>query len=458
MGRALKKKAAEFDGVKISIDLDFFEYQNLIFNDPARFKCIPKGRRCGFTHGVAIHVVDLLVENITNECYRLLWVDTIQGNIDKYFDRYFRPQLEKLPKKLWHYNKQAKELKVGTALLDFRSAERPESIEGFSYHGAVLNEAGIILQNRYLWENAIRPMLMDFNGWAIIGGTPKGKTSKRDKQEHLFYELSKRGQSGAPSIYKSWKTWRVFTHDNPLLDDAEIEETIQTSPAAVRDQEIYGKFQDSNEELVFKKEWFNKVPRDWTPSKWLLKIQSWDTALKDGEENDFSCGISAYICENGFYIVGAKRGQWNYPTLKREFLEFYDEFEPDLVIVEDKASGISLIQDLKESTRIPIRAIQVDKNKMARANAASPSVEGGNVYIQEGKEFTQWLINAITSFPDFGRDETDAFTQIINEFKGKLIAGADNIAAAIRTRADLEEKPRKENKRGSRRSKITDGY
>ena len=65
--------------------------------------------------------------------------------------------------------------------MDFRSADKPENIEGFGYALIILNEAGIILKNRRLWEETIRPMAMDYKAKVIIGGTPKGKRVKKDK-------------------------------------------------------------------------------------------------------------------------------------------------------------------------------------------------------------------------------------------------------------------------------------
>ena len=71
---------------------------------------------------------------------------------------------------------------------DFRSADRPENIEGFGYRHIIINEAGIILKNRNLWLESILPMTIDYDANVIIGGTPKGKKVKNN-EPHLFYEL-----------------------------------------------------------------------------------------------------------------------------------------------------------------------------------------------------------------------------------------------------------------------------
>src|SRR3989304_753994 len=91
-----------------------------------------------------------------------LWVDVVNSNIDKYIERYFIPHLNKLPRTMWEWRKQAKMITIQDAYIDFRSADTPETMEGFGYDKAFLNEAGIILKNEYLWNNAIMPMFWDY--------------------------------------------------------------------------------------------------------------------------------------------------------------------------------------------------------------------------------------------------------------------------------------------------------
>jgi predicted phage terminase large subunit-like protein len=419
--------------MEVPIHFDYLPYQEQVFNDPARFKVITKGRRVGFTHGVAKYCIEVLLDHATEDRFHLLWVDTIYGNIRRYYERYFLPQLQQLPRTLWEWNGIQKELRIGNATLDFRSADRPESLEGFSYHGSILNEAGIILQNPYLWENAILPMLLDFSGWCIIGGTPKGKTSRRTQKEHLFYTLAKRGMKNAPAIFRNWKTFRIPTNANPLIDPKDIEELESSIPHAVREQEIRGFYIDATAEGVFKKAWFQYFTTAQIPAVNLMVIQSWDTACGDGEENDYSVGITAILTPSHFLIVDCVKGQWNYPELKKEFENFASKHNPDIILLEKKASGISLLQDLQSSTRLPIRPIVPDKDKVTRSQTASPSVETGRVLVLDGQEWTLDFVNDLCGFPDYGRDTADAFSQLINEFKDRHL---ETEAEALSTRSN----------------------
>jgi hypothetical protein len=201
---------------------------DIFFNRKARFQTITKGRRFGFTHGAAKASIEYMLDGING-----LWIDVVKSNIQRYHERYFKPELDQFPKELWKWNQVDKKLIMNDHYLDMRSSDNPEKVEGFGYGFVIINEAGIILKNPYIWKNAIRPMLLDDpKSFAIIAGVPKGK--------NLFYELS-------TSTNKNWAHSSYTSYDNPLLDAddiKELEEELSTSRDVVR-QEIYGEFVDT---------------------------------------------------------------------------------------------------------------------------------------------------------------------------------------------------------------------
>ncbi len=199
----------------------------IFFQSNAKKKIIVKGRRFGLTRGVANYFIEAMVDGISP----LLWVDTVNSNIDRYVERYFYPVLKHIPSSQWQWRQQKKELAVFKSRLDMRSADQPERIEGFAYKKIFLNEAGIILRNEYLWHNAISPMMLDYNPEVIIGGTPKGKG--------LYHQLAVKAQDNAN---KDWKLFHYTSYDNPFLDKAVIDELARDMPEIIRKQEIYAEF------------------------------------------------------------------------------------------------------------------------------------------------------------------------------------------------------------------------
>lgn len=223
----------------INLSLTYTPWQKeVFFENTARFTTIEKGRRVGFTKGIANATIEWLLEG-----KKVLWVDTITSNLQRYYERYFLPELKALPKELYKFHAQDKKLSIGEGYLDMRSAERPENIEGFGYDIVILNEAGIILKDAYLWDNAIRAMLLDNpKSRAFIGGVPKGK--------NRFYDLAKRGISGD----KDWKNYQISSFNNPLLKKEQIDEMVAELGGIDSDvvrQEIYGEFLDTTSNVLF---------------------------------------------------------------------------------------------------------------------------------------------------------------------------------------------------------------
>lgn len=217
---------------KIQLPIKNFPKQQEIFDCPTRFVVVPKGRRFGVTKGAANNYIR---RGLTGKFKKGLWVDTVNANIERYVERYFIPALMKLGPQgdLWHWRKQQKILQIRDSYIDFRSVDNPQNIEGFGYDYAFLNEAGIILRNEYLWNNAIRPMLWDYKAHTIIAGTPKGKG--------VFHELYLRGLDPLQENYAAL-TYSSF--DNPYLPREEIMKEIESLPQRVVDQEIYAQFLD----------------------------------------------------------------------------------------------------------------------------------------------------------------------------------------------------------------------
>ena len=214
-----------------------FDYQKEIFekNPTVKYKIIPKGRRVGLTTGAGKYLVSRLLKGVSP----LLWVDTVYSNIDRYYERIFFPELKKLdPRIKVKWQQQKKQLTINGNFLDFRSADRPENLEGFGYKIIFLNEAGIILKNRYLFENAIMPMLLDYpDSQLIAAGTPKGKKG-RNGQKHKFYELYEIAKTGN----KRYWTQTYTTYSNPNLDKFEIETMRNEMSDLLARQELLGEF------------------------------------------------------------------------------------------------------------------------------------------------------------------------------------------------------------------------
>ncbi len=213
---------------KLHLPIHYHPGQNKFFYESqAKKKIIAKGRRWGLTQGYAHRACEYLFDGIGPG----LWVDTVNSNIDRYVERYFYPILTKIPQKYWKWRQQRKEIEIFGHKLDMRSADRPELIEGFGYKFIMLNEAGIILRDEYLYYNTILPMTLDFDPDVYVGGTPKGKG--------LFHELATRADS--PDKPEQ-EFFRFTSFENPYLNKKKRQELIDEIPRSIQEQEIYAGF------------------------------------------------------------------------------------------------------------------------------------------------------------------------------------------------------------------------
>ena len=408
----------------VSLELSYHKKQReIFFESDARFKVIAKGRRFGLTRGFANYVIEKMLEGVSP----ILWVDTVYGNIERYVDRYFKPVLQGMPKGSWQFRSMRNDLKILSSVCDFRSADKPENIEGFGYKLVILNEAGIILKDRNLWNESIRPMILDYKADVLIGGTPKGKNNKKQRETHLFYELWQRGISTSSTSSETgrdkalWKSFNYSTYDNPLLDKAEIDEMVTEISASLRDQEVYGKFIDSDVEGIINPEWWQYYPAyDMEFYRTGDIIQSWDTAFKKNEENDLSACTTWTIREDGFYLIEVWCGKVEFPELKKKVVELAEEFNADEILIEDKASGQSLIQELERGTVLPIKAIKVEADKITRVHTITPLLEAGKVKLPTEAKWLKQFKQDCEDFPNGQyKDVVDSMSQALAYMKQK---------------------------------------
>lgn len=277
------------------MSLNLLRWQLEVFiKTTAKYNIIPAGRRTGKTQGGV--GADIIKVAKGETC---LWVDTVYGNIDRYVQRYFIPMMDGANLE-YDYNGSSKILKIGEGYCDFRSADKPENIEGFGYDNIFLNEAGIILNNDYLYTNAILPMLLDNKDSQLFAfGTPKGKINKKG-ESHKYWELWQSVLKGE----RGFAGRQLTSYDNPLLDKEAIKdleaEMRKMGEEAVQ-QEIYGQFVDQSEDKVFNSAEFEYFKlEDIDHNRVEARLAAIDVA---DEGTDFYSMPIGYLIGTKIYIV-----------------------------------------------------------------------------------------------------------------------------------------------------------
>ena len=171
---------------------------------------------------------------------------------------------------------------------------------------------------------------------------------------------------------------------------------------------------------LFKRAWFkfyDKRPRGSTG------LASWDMSFKGGPSNDYVVGLQAAREGADVYLVDRVKGQWDFTETCRQVVRLHGRYpETQTTLIEEAANGPAIINVLTGQIAgiIPVRP---DGSKYARAEAAAPMVEAGNVWLPDPQPHGRarperaWVddfLHQLCVFPTGAHDDdVDAFSQLI---------------------------------------------
>jgi len=169
----------------------------------------------------------------------------------------------------------------------------------------------------------------------------------------------------------------------------------------------------SETSAIVKREWWNEWPDDNPPAVDFI-VQAWDTAFEKTNRSDYSActtwGVFYHPDDNGdqrpnLILLNAFRDRMEFPTLKRVAVEQYDDWEPDSLIIEKKASGSPLIYEMR-AMGIPVQEFTPTKgnDKITRLNAVSDLFASGIVWAPN-RSWAEAVIDEVASFPAGEHDD-----------------------------------------------------
>ncbi len=179
-----------------------------------------------------------------------------------------------------------------------------------------------------------------------------------------------------------------------------------------------------NESAIVKRDWWKWWEKDNPPNCDYI-LQTWDTAFEKTQRADYSAGTTWGVWTNdednstpNIILLGTYKRRAEYPELKKDVLREYNEYEPDGVLIEKKASGAPLIYELR-AMGIPVQEFTPGKgqDKIARLNAVSDIIASGKVWVPR----TRWaeeLVDEVAAFPSGEHDDlVDATTLALMRFR-----------------------------------------
>ena len=327
---------------------------------------------------------------------------------------------------------------------DSKAAGRWDTNKGGSYFavgvgGAVTGRGAdiLIIDDPHSEQDAMSDLALD-NAWDWYQGGPRTRLQPggaivlvmtRWGTKDLTARLLKAQANRSADRWEVIEFPAILPSGNPLWPEfwkLEELEAVKASLSAQKWNAMYQQQPTNDEGAILKREWWRVWPHDDPPVVNYI-IQSYDTAYSKKETADFSAittwGVFYPNQDSGpnIILLDVKRGRWDFPELKRIAKDEYKQWNPDNVLIEAKATGVTLQQELRRAG-IPVTMYnpggrRAGTDKVSRANSVAPILESGMVWAPE----TLWaeeLIEECASFPNGDYDDmVDSTTQALMRFR-----------------------------------------
>jgi predicted phage terminase large subunit-like protein len=203
---------------------------------------------------------------------------------------------------------------------------------------------------------------------------------------------------------------RTFTRNegDVLHPEREPLTVLQNIRKTLGERNFAGQYQQAPappEGMLVKQEWFRHYAPHEQPKRFEQVIQSWDTANKVSELSDYSVCTTWGMRAKQIYLLDVFRQRLEFPELKRAVKQRAALFKATVILIEDRASGTQLIQELKNEGLHQVKACKPVKDKVMRLHAQTPRIESGFVYLPQEASWLQEYLHELTTFPGAKYDD-----------------------------------------------------
>jgi predicted phage terminase large subunit-like protein len=319
------------------------------------------------------------------------------------------------------YNKAYHELRLTNgSLIKGIPASEPERFRGPQFHGAWCDELAAWEYIQDAWDQIQFGVRLGTKTRTVITTTPRPKD--------LIMELL--GRDGDDVVVTTASTYENLAN----LSDNFRRQILQYEGTKLGRQEIYAEIIDPEEGGIVRRDWFKLWPAGKAFPKFEYIVQSYDCATSEKVMNDPTASGTWGVFKPldgpmSVMLIDCWQERMQYPDLRPKVIEEYDTVfgegkdkkRVDLILIEDKSAGISLIQDLQRA-HLPVRAYNPGKaDKVQRLNIVSNIIARGRVWIPESdrrkgyvKDWAEGCISQICSFPETTHDDfVDMTTQAL---------------------------------------------
>jgi predicted phage terminase large subunit-like protein len=302
------------------------------------------------------------------------------------------------------------------------SADSYERLRGPQFHAAWCDELAAF---NYLGEGQAWDMM---NMGLRLGDSPRVIVTTTPRNKELILELIDR--EGDDVIIDRATTYANIKN----LSSTFSKQLERYKGSKLYDQEVLGQVIDLEVGKVVSRSMFKLWPHSKAFPKFEYIVQSYDCAFTDKLWNDPTAMTTWGVFKPldgpmSILLIDCWEEHLTFPSLKPKVIEEFgvvygegvDARRPDMILVEDKAAGISLIQELQKAY-LPVRAWNPGRaDKMQRLQITASVFTSGRVWLPENKTkrgyvrgWAEGMLSQLCSFPDSTRDDyVDSTTQAI---------------------------------------------
>jgi predicted phage terminase large subunit-like protein len=283
-------------------------------------------------------------------------------------------------------------LKPGDAMSESRRVAANEWFDGTLYSRLNDKTKGVIvIIMQRLHEDDLVGHVLRREGWDVLSFPAIAETDERHVVETPFGRRTFERRTG-----------------EALHPERESLETLGRIRASLGEYNFAGQYQQNPAPAgggMIKEAWFRRFRAEELPSSFDQVVQSWDTANKPTELADYSVCTTWGLEGPNFYLLNVLRKKLTYPELKRAVFEQSEMFEPTVILIEDKASGTQLIQELIEGGLSHVARYKPDGDKIMRLHAQSATIENGFVHLPETAHWLSQYLSELIMFPNARHDD-----------------------------------------------------
>lgn len=305
------------------------------------------------------------------------------------------------------YNKSLHEITlINGAFIKGISASEPERFRGGQWHGAWLDELAAWDYLQEAWDMIMFAVRLGSRTRIIASTTPKPKP--------LIMELLDR--EGDDVVVTKASTYVNVANLAPSFQ----KQIMQYEGTKLGRQEIHAEIIDPEEGGIVKRDWFRLWPSNKPFPKLEYVLQSYDCATSDKTVNDPTGCITFGVfkpLDGGMcvLVLDCWQEHLQYPDLRPKVIDEFeviygegkDKKRVDLLLVEDKSAGISLIQDLQRA-HLPVHAYNPGRaDKIQRLSIVANIIKAGRVWVPESsvkpgyvRDWAEGMVSQICSFPE----------------------------------------------------------